>query len=200
MDAILKSIEDAVSAKLWLPAMSLALAVPDMLGQIAFPDPKARNKSRERYARWFDTYVSKRLFSIGVDGPIYMMDGDDAYSFRCAFLHLGEVDVTEQTKSRYRQIVPTSGDLNHMGSDTIMGVPFTLYVGTEPFCKAICEGARAWREGAVRIQPDIAGNLERLLHIMDGMVTISHTLTVGDWTVSGTSITTNDSSLLSKFF
>ena len=65
----IEAIEEAIKYKCYLPALSLALTIPDICGQIEYPEFKrAKNPS-------FTEYM--------------------CYKLRCAFLHSGNSDIED---------------------------------------------------------------------------------------------------------
>ncbi|MCI1934695.1 MAG: hypothetical protein LKJ31_06305 [Atopobiaceae bacterium] len=105
------SIREAVKANCYLPALALALALPDILGQEMYPDLQHSNGRRdisEQYKTWFNEWVMKSHYYLGDDSSDtfslklisennsnrdksqhYYFDGAMCYRLRCSFLHSG---------------------------------------------------------------------------------------------------------------
>ena len=96
----LSEIQKALDCKLYQSALSLALTVPDICGQINYP----KDKTGKRYKKWFDKFVKddyiynpeyNQDYTAFTDGKYYF-DGAACYALRCAFLHSGD-DKVENT-------------------------------------------------------------------------------------------------------
>jgi hypothetical protein len=183
MHAIVQSIRRSLEAKLWLPAVALSLAVPDICSQIEYPELAGRGSTGKRYPLWFDAWVKDRLFRIGHNGKEFPMSGNDCYAFRNAFLHVGEETLQDPHNTDYKIIKPTAGDLAHMSTTEILGKPMILFVGSQPFCNAIYDGAVAWEASIRKRRPESVSSIERLMNIVDGEVTASAEHSDGDLTV-----------------
>lgn len=64
MKQTIAAIRDAVAKECWLPALALALTVPDVLGQIAYPELVNNRGKRlvgQQYRRWFHENVEHRF-------------------------------------------------------------------------------------------------------------------------------------------
>ncbi|MBC1501975.1 hypothetical protein HB943_15345 [Listeria weihenstephanensis] len=99
MITIINSIEDALEKECYLPALALALTIPDICGEAAYPDlvdGKGRRLVGEQYRTWFDDWASKYF----ADHTGYSEDYKKAknpyftkvmcYELRCAYLHNGK--------------------------------------------------------------------------------------------------------------
>jgi hypothetical protein len=77
---LIKDIQKALKAEAHISALSLALTIPDICGEIAFPEIK---KVSERYKKWYDKYIPfPKDFTLKFDGL-------KCYKLRCALLHSG---------------------------------------------------------------------------------------------------------------
>lgn len=97
-------IKQAIDAGAYLPALALSLTLPDICGQIEYPDlynerhgKKFRN-GKEQYIKWYDEYVKPICFIPGNDAPENQFDGAMCYALRCAFLHAGNFELKEQNE------------------------------------------------------------------------------------------------------
>ena len=59
----LDEIDNALSHNLYQAALGLALTVPDICGQMEFPEEKT---VCGRYVKWFSTYVEQHFETTGV--------------------------------------------------------------------------------------------------------------------------------------
>lgn len=177
-----------MAARNWHAALALALTVPDICGQIEFPEWAGPNHTGKRYPKWFDTWVKEKLFRIGHAGKEYPMSGDDCYALRNAYLHTGVKDARPPGRPGYKMIVPTSGNLANMStSGAGDDESIVLYVGTESLCSAMCDGAREWSASVIERRPTAQAEIENLLKIQEGEVTVTFTAVVGDFVVTNTS-------------
>lgn len=95
------SIKQALESECYLPALALALTLPDICGQIEYPDylnDKGKRLVGKQYVAWFDNWVDHRY----ADPSGWMKDrnraknpyftGKMCYALRCSFLHSGNTD------------------------------------------------------------------------------------------------------------
>lgn len=98
----IKDINLALTNKSYLSALALSLTLPDICGQIEYPDLKKKNGERnirKQYVAWFDDWVNQHF----ADNTGWTEDGSKAnnpyftgemcYSLRCSFLHAGNSDI-----------------------------------------------------------------------------------------------------------
>ena len=87
----------AAEAGAYIPALSLALTIPDACGLRLYPD--LDKKSGGRYAKWFDEYVARWDYVESPEeaafwdaagepkpGAVYF-NGSDCYQLRCVYLY-----------------------------------------------------------------------------------------------------------------
>lgn len=98
----IKDINLALNIKSYLSALALSLTLPDICGQIEYPDFKHDNGKRnigKQYAAWFDDWVNHYYadntgwtedFS-KANNPYFT--GEMCYDLRCSFLHAGNSDI-----------------------------------------------------------------------------------------------------------
>ena len=74
--------------------LTLALTLPDIAGKIEFPGLS----SSKRYSKWFENYmIDKYKLNIGADNLEHVfLSGNDCYALRCAYLHEGKSEISEQ--------------------------------------------------------------------------------------------------------
>jgi len=94
----IEAIQDALECENYLPALALALTLPDICGQIEYPQKGKRN-IRKQYATWFDEWVNQYY----EDGTGWIENyskaknpyftGDMCYDLRCAFFHSGNTEI-----------------------------------------------------------------------------------------------------------
>ena len=109
LELLISEIEKAIDAKSYLAALHMALSIPDMLGQLAYPE---LDKVTDRYIKWFDENVrniifgnlySENLLRFNDDAP--KMCGEVCYALRCKLFHEGVNDIENKTKARINEFV-----------------------------------------------------------------------------------------------
>jgi hypothetical protein len=96
---LVEGVRHAITGKSHYAALGLALALPDIAGWVETPSPPGgRGNSQARYSRWFTANVQPTYTSrIGANREEHVfLNGDDCYALRCAYLHSGEFDTTDQ--------------------------------------------------------------------------------------------------------
>lgn len=101
VQSIIDSIREAVEKKCWIPALTTALTLPDIMGQIEFPElvnKRERRLVKQQYTTWFAKHVEHWF----ADEQGWNKDGipinpyftaDMCYQLRCSVLHQGNDDV-----------------------------------------------------------------------------------------------------------
>ncbi|MEH7249774.1 hypothetical protein V7114_23690 [Neobacillus niacini] len=98
----IKDINLALTNKSYLSALALSLTLPDICGQIEYPDLKKKNGERnirKQYESWFDDWVNQYFADntgwtedgYKANNPYFT--GEMCYSLRCSFLHAGNTDI-----------------------------------------------------------------------------------------------------------
>lgn len=132
---LITDIQKASEANLNYCALSLALALPDILSSLE--KPKVRGKMR--YIEWCEEYF------LGLHRyPNKEMMGGDMYALRCAYLHNGEDGLSKQyvdhTLERYRFIYSVHGMMIHRNKITFNNTS-TLQLNIHQFCREIIDSA-----------------------------------------------------------
>jgi len=94
MKQTITAIRDAIDKECWLPALALALTVPDVLGQVAYPNYGVGR----RYRTWFHENVEHRFadhtgYDDNWDAKRPYFTADMCYKLRCEILHAGNDDI-----------------------------------------------------------------------------------------------------------
>jgi hypothetical protein len=165
MEHFVSDVRVAVRNEAWYSALGLALALPDICGFVESPPPV---RSQARYVTWFDREVGPRYTqSTQGDGGLFLT-GRDCYALRCAFLHQGDFDVTDQharlALERFHFVVPPPGWTVHCNRFND-----SLQLQVSNFCEDICAGVEAWLP---RARAD-AGQKQRLLELATIQVAIA---------------------------
>lgn len=94
----------AIKNKSYLSALALSLTLPDICGEIEYPDFKHDNGRRnvgKQYKTWFDNWVAQYYADYKgwtadytkAKNPIFT--GEMCYHLRCSFLHSGNSDIKD---------------------------------------------------------------------------------------------------------
>lgn len=124
-------------------ALAMTLALPDICGWIS--DPNAG--SRARYVQWFDGFLkNKYVCQVGADHSKHQfLTGNDFYALRCAFLHEGRDDITDQRAqevlTQFQFTVAPVGSIIHCNQS---GSALQLQV--DVFCEQVLEAVAAFVE------------------------------------------------------
>ena len=165
MKNLLYALKRCVHDRNWYGAITIALTLPDICGSI---DTPGKSNSKTRSVAWFDRYVG-HAYMIEVKGvKAVFMTGRDCYALRCAALHQGTFDVSEQ---KARDVVDRF-ILHHSEAMPIHNFQKDkkLVIDLTTFCLDIAAGVEAWeaevmRDGDDRRRACIASLLP--LHLPD---------------------------------
>lgn len=92
----IEEIEHCVHAKCYFAALALVLTLPDICGQVEYPNERYVGT---RYVDWFNSFVTPFYFINDSSAPQNQFDGERCYALRCAFLHSGNYDLKQQKAS-----------------------------------------------------------------------------------------------------
>lgn len=97
MEELLKEVKKALENEMYISALTLGLTIPDICGNIEYPDLKGPRKCMQRYTRWYDEHITEYNKSSEMeDRSSRMTSGESAYKIRCAILH--SFDISEAEK------------------------------------------------------------------------------------------------------
>lgn len=136
-----QAIEQSLNEENWYSALTLALALPDICANVCSPD----EGSQRRYVRWYNQYMlQKYTHRIGADEVEHVfLRGEDCYALRCALLHEGSHDISEQRAQKVLEnfsfVVPPKGWQVHMNQ-----MNTSLQLQVDIFCRDICESVHKW--------------------------------------------------------
>ena len=146
----------------WQSALALVLTLPDICGDIAFPeiikryrDGRAvldRNQRPTRdvgnqYIRWFDTYAAP-FFKVSAQDISLYICGERCWQLRCEYLHQnkGFANTEDNSSIRFHLGVNCGTSvcqLDRIGSDNSLT---DIRIDIEQFCRRMCQAARAYYE------------------------------------------------------
>ena len=146
-------------------ALTLALTLPDVCASLESSDGRTTGA---KYAAWWDTYLLP-TYTIQIGSPPVehvFLTGGDCYALRCAVLHQGLDDVSEQNA---RQVLEKFHFVQPRNSNVVIhrnqaGLALNLQV--DIFCEEICQGVEAWL-CAIGARQDVLDRIEALMKIDD---------------------------------
>ena len=109
MKSIIESAELCLKEKnLFAELLQICLSLPDICGKL-----ENKSISSSRYIEWFEKYL---------DNYKGYLNGNDCYALRCAVVHEGTDDITEQKKKSILQkfiFITKGAHLNRFSNSTI---------------------------------------------------------------------------------
>lgn len=183
MQRFTKAIELALDNKNWHAALTVALTLPDICGKLENPQASVKI----RYSDWYDRYFKNgslerhpEHIKKSVSEENSFLNGKDCYLLRCAYLHSGNDDITDQpvkkAELKGQQIdsdVLTRFHFSKPGTNFIHnnkiiskdGVT-TLQLQIDEFCKDMCNSVKKWEEVASK-DDSILEKMNQFLKIHD---------------------------------
>jgi hypothetical protein len=164
MQHLVDDVRSAVNARNWYAALSLALALPDIAGRLEYGPVGGSNA---RFSRWFAAFVAPRFIDriMGQPGTGITLSAGDCYALRCAYLHQGELDLSEhharEVLSRFVFVNPEGspvGSVNHPARQLLL-------LRVDNFCHALCEATEAWLADVRASRPDVSARVGALPRI-----------------------------------
>lgn len=128
----LEAIKKAYSDGNYMAALALSLTIPDICGQVEFPELSGTNNVGKRYKKWFDMHLKQYY---GEDGMMHtglaafdnkmkwVFNAEICYALRCAVLHSGNDDVDRVNNAYGFMIYATNMDIELPVSITSFGIP-----------------------------------------------------------------------------
>ncbi len=141
MEKFLTSLNNSLDNNNWHAALFIALALPDICGKMENPNGNVG----PRYRDWCKQYLEpKYTHLIGADQSQHIfLSASDCYALRCAFLHEGADDITEQNArealDKFHFIEPPKSGSVHCNQSNQ-----TLQLQVDIFCRDILSGAEQW--------------------------------------------------------
>jgi hypothetical protein len=153
MEKLTHALEGAIQQKNWYAAVILALTLPDICGKIEYPG----ESSGARYKKWCEKYLEPKYTQ--QIGPAQMghihkfLSGSDCYALRCALLHEGSDDITEQraqeSLDRFHFTAPPESGSMHCNQNNAV-----LQLQVDTFSLDIIDSINSWLS-------DIQGDTEK---------------------------------------
>lgn len=158
---LIESIEEALEKECYLPALYMALTLPDICGRVAYLSKGLEIKQCEvgkRYKEWYhdnffkdakDMYKklhkeNPKLWS-SYDNLQLKFDESACYKLRCAILHEGSFDLsTEMNGIEFSLCTKRAGSIGIIEGNSF-GETYTkklITVQIEELCKDLCRASR----------------------------------------------------------
>lgn len=134
MNHLLNAIEKALEADNHYAALAMSLSLPDICGWMQ--DPSSTSKAR--YVAWFEKYLQQTYtLPASADRPEHIfLNGSDCYALRCAYLHEGRDNITDQRAQQvleaFQFVVPPKGWTVHCNQANQ-----SLQLQVDIFCREI---------------------------------------------------------------
>lgn len=154
----IESIMEALQKECFLPALALALTIPDICGQVEYPE----SNPGTRYKKWFNKYV-RQYFSFSVPDLSWVdnsklqncyFTGEMCYSLRCAFLHSGNGEISSNTmgeaedstwRYEYKFLLSLERtSVSEIWDNTKTSKRRTITINVKELCKAICYASKGY--------------------------------------------------------
>jgi len=163
MRHLIEGVRSALAAENWYAALGLALALPDICGYLEGRQINGqREGSQARSVRWFDENSDFEYLTNEPDGGKVKLSGRDCYALRCAYLHQGDLDLTDQwvreTLRHFRFVRSSVGGVLPQALDG------GLLIEPAEFCLKLCSIAERWLS-RVESDPVIARNIDEMAMI-----------------------------------
>lgn len=162
MNEYINDVRKSILCKNWYSALMVALTLPDICGHLEYPELG----SQKRYVNWFNKYMlDKYSFKVKVDRtPHVFLSGEDCYALRCALLHEGDIDITEQRARKaldsFQFVEPKEGLFIHCNQSNTV-----LQLQVDIFCEDICKSIEKWIDDIKLNKSEIYEKFNTLLKI-----------------------------------
>lgn len=153
---IIEVIKDANEKDCPLPALALALTLPDICSQIEYPDEK---NVGYRYRNWYDNHVehdeeTKEMFAnrLSTDHDrhhnFHKFNGYVCYKLRCLLLHQGEAAIEGEIKYDNLHFHIHSGDtvINDQAYFINGRLVEHVSINSKMLCYYLCDNALSYYE------------------------------------------------------
>lgn len=156
----IREIYKCLDARLYEAALALSLTLPDICGQVEYPDLGVA----ARYKKWVDNYIDKIKMGCNCEGwknsgidesvtageryPVFT--STNLYKLRCSFLHSGNDDI-ESDFMEFELVQPGSSKLVDYDGHIVAyagtismreeKTTFSFVIDIDYLCKLLCESA-----------------------------------------------------------
>lgn len=149
MQEKIAQIRQSLQSKTHLTALALALTLPDICGQVEYPEEESTG---EHYRKWFNKYVKRcytddeqRITDKGKIRKSYFTGGM-CYQLRCAYLHDGNSKIDKQENKQdpnFKLIINGTDSINKIVYDSYNEKKEVkkIKIDVERLCENICIAA-----------------------------------------------------------
>lgn len=139
IDSFLRGLEKALNTDNYYAALCIGFTLPDICSKLEKPNLR----TGQRYPQWYEEFMQSKYETYYELKNLHhtFLNGNDFYALRCAFLHQGEVDITNQ---RARKALTDFKFVASKGSSHCNQCGTTLQLDVQTFCGDILKGTVAW--------------------------------------------------------
>lgn len=154
MQNIINSVYSSIEQKNYYAALFVSLTFPDICAAL-----EHGKTSGATYASWFNANLSQYA---------KFLSGNDCYALRCAILHQGKDDISDQKMQEVLEhyVFLTDGSHCNLFKDCVINgekVSF-LQLNVQKFCKDMCNAVEKWLDN-VSENPAIQERLKKTIVI-----------------------------------
>ncbi len=145
---LIKDIENALQCNCLRVALGMALTLPDICGQIEYPEYKVG----DRYSKWCDEHLRDQGFITTRNSGDKMISGDMCYKLRCAYLHSGNLELNQRKYDDFPEFHLSMYSKNENGiycepiEKTLQGKCLTIYFDVRHLTHVLCNAAKEYYE------------------------------------------------------
>lgn len=136
MKRIIESVYASLEKSNWYAALFVSLTLPDICSALEYG-----KSSGKKYADWFESNLIDYRDSLS---------GNDCYALRCALLHTGKDDISDQSKKEVLDHYLFLSEGPHKSlllNNVYDGEKRSfLQLNVQNFCRDICKAVEAWLE------------------------------------------------------
>ena len=153
LEPLLIEIEKGLQSELYLSALFITLAIPDICASLEVENPDQKHVG-DRYKKWCKEYIDRSKFSL--------ISVEDIYRMRCKALHNGMAqEIKSETVKQYI-LVAQNGHLSVVNCKVTIDKREVYLYSIVEFCSEIITAARKWSY-AYKDDPSIQQRMSKLL-------------------------------------
>jgi hypothetical protein len=155
MERFASAIKQSLDNQNWYGALFISLAIPDICGNITYPELRGSGNTKHRYDKWVNTYLLPFLKNSNGE---QMMTAEDYYKLRNFLLHQG---VTQGITDEYRFVIK---DFHLVKLGNI------LLINIAQFCEGVIQAIGQWSSD-IKNNQEAQKQLNELSVILKGELT-----------------------------
>ncbi len=168
MNKVIQSIRDALRERNWYVALFVSLTLPDICSSLEFGQSDS-----SKYSQWFENNLTQYKG---------FLSGNDCYALRCALLHMGKDDITDQKKRDVLEhyVFLTDGSHRILFKDCIFdGVKKSfLQLNVQTFCEELSSATEKWLD-SVSANTEIQSRLKNTIEVHEPGYTYRNAIKFG---------------------